>query len=146
MKKWSYVQPPIRRFQNDSVPLTCVHSKDICVAIVASRGWMGLWRHCWRRQWLGRVHCTDRERHLGMGCPLRFGSYFDIHFLTCLTFNVIKGVKNGCPCLVEIRGTQGCALATSLHSCEGSPTKEQPGVPLISTIHGQPFLTHLTMA
>ena len=26
--------------------------------------------------------------------------------------NVIlnKGIKNGCPCIVEIRGTQGCAL------------------------------------
>ena len=23
---------------------------------------------------------------------------------------VIKGIKNGCPCIVEIRGTQGCAL------------------------------------
>ena len=21
-----------------------------------------------------------------------------------------KGIKNGCPCIVEIRGTQGCAL------------------------------------
>ena len=25
-----------------------------------------------------------------------------------LTF--VKGIKNGCPCIVEIRGTQGCAL------------------------------------
>ena len=23
---------------------------------------------------------------------------------------VDKGIKNGCPCIVEIRGTQGCAL------------------------------------
>ena len=23
---------------------------------------------------------------------------------------VIKGIKNGCPCIVEIRGTHGCAL------------------------------------
>ena len=23
---------------------------------------------------------------------------------------MIKGIKNGCPCIVEIRGTQGCAL------------------------------------
>ena len=22
----------------------------------------------------------------------------------------VKGIKNGCPCIVEIRGTQGCAL------------------------------------
>ena len=25
-------------------------------------------------------------------------------------FKHIKGIKNGCPCIVEIRGTQGCAL------------------------------------
>ena len=24
--------------------------------------------------------------------------------------DIIKGIKNGCPCIVEIRGTQGCAL------------------------------------
>ena len=24
--------------------------------------------------------------------------------------NFFKGIKNGCPCIVEIRGTQGCAL------------------------------------
>ena len=23
---------------------------------------------------------------------------------------LIKGIENGCPCIVEIRGTQGCAL------------------------------------
>ena len=23
---------------------------------------------------------------------------------------IVKGIKNGCPCIVEIRGTQGCAL------------------------------------
>ena len=48
---------------------------------------------------------------------------------------------------MEIRGTQGCALATPLHSPTarvGSPTKAQPCVPLISTMHGQPFLIPLT--
>ena len=25
-------------------------------------------------------------------------------------FFIVKGIKNGCPCIVEIRGTQGCAL------------------------------------
>ena len=24
--------------------------------------------------------------------------------------SIAKGIKNGCPCIVEIRGTQGCAL------------------------------------
>ena len=23
---------------------------------------------------------------------------------------IVKGIKNGCPCIVEIRGTQSCAL------------------------------------
>ena len=27
-----------------------------------------------------------------------------------LLFMNVKGIKNGCPCIVEIRGTQGCAL------------------------------------
>ena len=26
------------------------------------------------------------------------------------SLDTIKGIKNGCPCIVEIRGTQGCAL------------------------------------
>ena len=31
-------------------------------------------------------------------------------FLTKIMCGFIKGIKNGCPCIVEIRGTQGCAL------------------------------------
>ena len=87
-------------------PCTCARSKVLCVAIVTSRSWMGLWRHCWRRQWLGRVHCTDWEWDLCLECP-RFDSrrsylsYFHNYFI----FHVIKGIKNGCPCIVEIRGT-----------------------------------------
>ena len=27
-----------------------------------------------------------------------------------IKMDFVKGVKNGCPCIVEIRGTQGCAL------------------------------------
>ena len=68
------------------------------------------------------------------------------YFLNCCISHVIKGNKNGCPCIVEIRGTEGCALATSLNSLAaraGSLTKVQPWVPLISTMHGQPFLTPL---
>ena len=26
------------------------------------------------------------------------------------SIDIIKGIKNGWPCIVEIRGTQGCAL------------------------------------
>ena len=32
-----------------------------------------------------------------------------------------KRIKNGCPCIMEIRGMHGCALATSLYgSCRVS--------------------------
>ena len=27
-----------------------------------------------------------------------------------IEMHLAKGIKNGCPCIVEIRGTQGCAL------------------------------------
>ena len=27
-----------------------------------------------------------------------------------MQIDIVKGIKNGCPCIVEIRGTQGCAL------------------------------------
>ena len=64
-----------------SVPFTWAHSDVLCVAIVTSRNWMGLWRHRWRRQWLGRVQCTDLEWNLCLECPLRFTPY------------VIKGIK-----------------------------------------------------
>ena len=54
-----------------------------------------------------------------------------------------KGIKNGCPCIVEIRGTQGCALvgdpARAVGECR-DVAKAQPSVPLISIMHGQPFL------
>ena len=34
----------------------------------------------------------------------------DIYKIILLKIITIKGIKNGCPCIVEIRGTQGCAL------------------------------------
>ena len=36
---------------------------------------------------------------------------------------IIKGIKNGCPCIVKIRGTQGCALVVG--SCR-DVAKAQP--------------------
>ena len=33
-----------------------------------------------------------------------------INFCKWVAQSFIKGIKNGCPCIVEIRGTQGCAL------------------------------------
>ena len=70
---------------------------------------------------------------------IRFDSRFILsYFLNHFIFHVIKGtIKNACPCIVEIRGRQGYALV-------GDLTKEQPLVPLISTMHGQPFLISLT--
>ena len=63
-------------FKTISVVFTCARSNVLCVAIVTSWPWMGLWRHCWRRQWLGRVHCTDWEWDFCRECPLRFTPYF----------------------------------------------------------------------
>ena len=63
------------------------------------------------------------------------------YFLNNCIFHVIKGIKNGCPCIVEIRGT--CALDTSLYSPTArarSSTKAQPCGPPISTMQGKPFL------
>ena len=55
----------------------------------------------------------------------------------------VKGIKNGCLCIVEIRGTQGCAFvgdpARAVGECR-EVANAQPCVPLISTMHGQPFL------
>ena len=38
---------------------------------------------------------------------------------------IIKGIKNGCPGIVEIRGTQGCALVGAVGECR-DVTKSQP--------------------
>ena len=55
----------------------------------------------------------------------------------------VKGIKNGCPCIVKIRGIQGYALVGELARAVGEysdVTKAQPCMPLISTIFKQPFL------
>ena len=128
-----------------SKQFTYVHTNVLCVATVTSRSWMELWHHCWRRKGLGRVQFTVLGWDLCLECPFdsrRILFYFLNHFI----FDILKGIKNGCSCIVEIRGPYGFALATSLHSptaCAGSPTKAQPCVPLISTMYGQPFLIPL---
>ena len=63
-------------FKPISVPFTCTCSNVLCVAIVTSQSWTGLWRHCWCRQWVGQVHCTVWEWDLCMECLLRFISYY----------------------------------------------------------------------
>ena len=55
------VQPPFRKFKTILIPFTCARVKILCVAIMTSQSWMGLWRLCWHRQWLWRMHCTDWE-------------------------------------------------------------------------------------
>ena len=36
---------------------------------------------------------------------------------TMTVLYLIKGIKNGCPCIVEIRGTQGCVYyKITIHS------------------------------
>ena len=41
-------------------------------------------------------------------CTQRYAnnSFYNV----CSHVVIVKGIKNGCPCIVEIRGTQGCAL------------------------------------
>ena len=75
----------------------------------------------------------------------RCGRIFSILylFLTYWYDQFDKGIKNGCPCIVDIGVTQGCALvkdpARTVGECR-DVAKAQPWRPLISTIHGQPFL------
>ena len=38
------------------------------------------------------------------------GKYSDVQIWKLEDKCFDKGIKNGCPCIVEIRGTQGCAL------------------------------------
>ena len=60
------------------------------------------------------LHCAKPFHQLIVGQTLGFGEMHVI-FLVILPSHVAykyvgKGIKNGCPCIVEIRGTQGCAL------------------------------------
>ena len=143
MKK--YVRSLIHRFQKNFSHLRTFALRLfdwLWYPFVTSWNQLGLW-HCWRRQWLWRVHCAGWKWDLCMECPYRFVSYFVSFFLNHLIFNGIKGINNACPCIEEIRGTYGRALATLLHSPTaraGSPTKVDPCVPLISTMHGPPLL------
>ena len=57
---------------------------------------------------------------------LQSSLYAKLHLLNTLN---IKGIKNGYPCIVEIRGMQGCALvgdpARAAGECRGV-AKAQP--------------------
>ena len=59
-------------FKTISVTFVRAGSKVLCVAIGTSWRWMALWRHYWRRQWLGGVHCSDWASDLCMRCPPYF--------------------------------------------------------------------------
>ena len=41
------------------------------------------------------------------GCEVEINSKW---FVCSSNHKYVKGIKNGCPCIVEIWGTQGCAL------------------------------------
>ena len=45
-------------------------------------------------------------------CDMLASSHCWGYYLGTLWYSQVsaKGIKNGCPCIVEIRGTQGCAL------------------------------------
>ena len=49
------------------------------------------------------LECVNYGRNL-------FDKSFDIGIILVVVWWFVKGIKNGCPCIVEIRGTQGCAL------------------------------------
>ena len=61
--------------------------------------------------WIIYIRCSLPLTWLHSTQPL----YLSIQLWRCLSLNMMpvrynKGIKNGCPCIVEIRGTQGCAL------------------------------------
>ena len=57
--------------------------------------------HIWKPVKLGvGTWCALLVTHI---IPLIHANTFHVNIYT-------KGIKNGCPCIVEIRGTQGCAL------------------------------------
>ena len=99
-----------------------------------------LWRHgvewdceviVWRKNGWGEcIVAIGSDIYAG---NVRFGSCLMLsYFLSYFTFHVMTGIKNGCPCIVEIRGTKGCALTTILHLPTAravSLTKAQPCVP-----------------
>ena len=138
-------EPRTLDFKPISVPFTLARRKVLCFAIVMSWNWIGFWRHCWRRHgWGACIAPIGSEIYVW---NVRFDSRLLLsYFFNCLYIPRYNRNKNVCPCIVEIRGTWGCALPTFLHSATaraGSPPKAHPFLPLISTMHGQPFLIPL---
>ena len=78
------------------VTFTRAHSKVLCITIVTSWSWMRMRRHCWRRQWLGRVHCTEWEWHLWMEYPLRL-TYNFVVFSYLFSMSCYKRDQEGLP-------------------------------------------------
>ena len=52
----------------------------------------------------------DIIRHLSRESDFSAKNRIFKSFLKFLRACLVKGIQNGCPCIVEIRGTQGCAL------------------------------------
>ena len=66
---------------------------------IQAQQWVNIQRRCP----IACLYC------LGMGCLMWVFSPVKMIMFVPLSL-VVKGIKNGCPCIVEIRGTQGCAL------------------------------------
>ena len=75
--------------KTSSVPFTRACNKVRCVAIVTAWSCVRLWRHCWRKQQLGRVHYTDSTWDLCMD----FTFYFFFIFLIILYSMLLKGFR-----------------------------------------------------
>ena len=59
---------------------------------------------------------TEKKKQLYLMALVKY-MWYTVHLemitdttLALMSSLTIKGIKNGCPCIVEIRGTQGCAL------------------------------------
>ena len=66
--------------------------------------------HCFYR-WLPRNHLRIFETdNFGVLKVKYKGGGMNANYAYPPKVQIIKGIKNGCPCIVEIRGTQGCAL------------------------------------
>ena len=82
-------------FQN-MISLSYVIPHQYYIAVCNWSNWLISSRHC-GYSWPGAL--------IGVGS--RNDEYESAHFQILW----VKGIKNGFPCIVEIRGTQGCALA-----------------------------------
>ena len=81
-----------------------------------------------------RSQCKKRHTFrfkVGQNIPIAMNFKLDV---SCHQRNV-KGIKNGCPCIVEIRGTQGCALVGDPARAVGECRRSQGTTLSASDLH-----------